>query len=418
MTATIAPHPCFNSDVRHTAGRVHLPVAPDCNLKCNYCNREYDCVNESRPGVTSAVLTPEQALHYLEDVTKARPEITVAGLAGPGDPFAKPAATLRTLALVRERFPELLLCVSSNGLNLEPYIDELVELGVGHLTLTINAVDPEIGSKIYAWAVYRKQVFRGLAAAELLLSCQLASLEAAAEAGMTVKVNTILIPGVNEEHVGEVARVVAGLGAHTMNCMPMYPVTGTPFADYGSPSREVVSAGRAAAGGHIVQMAHCARCRADAVGILGEAHTLETVDRLEEAARWAPRLGPESRSVAVATLEGLLVSEHLGRARHLAVYSQNHDGAFEFLEARETPPAGTGAERWRRMAEILSDCSVVLAAAVGEAPKEALATHGIEAIEWTGLISDALETLAKGETLHTFGRGLRCGAGCGGGEGC
>jgi nitrogen fixation protein NifB len=319
---------------------------------------------------------------------------------------------------VRERFPELLLCVSSNGLNLEPHIDELADLGVGHLTLTINAVDPEIGAKVYAWARYRKQVFRGLSAAQLLLGCQLAALEAAVDAGMMVKVNTILIPGVNEEHVGEVARVVAGLGAHTMNCMPMYPVVGTPFADYGSPSRAVVSAACAAAGEHVSQMAHCARCRADAVGMLGEAHTPETVDRLEEAAQWAPRSGSEFRSVAVATLEGLLVSEHLGRAHHLAVYSQNHEGVFELLAVRETPPAGTGMERWHRMAEILADCSVVLTAAAGEAPKEALATHGIQVVEWTGLISDALETLARGDRLHTFGSGLRCGAGCGGGEGC
>ena len=34
------------------------------NIQCNYCKRGYDCVNESRPGVTSEVLSPEQALAY------------------------------------------------------------------------------------------------------------------------------------------------------------------------------------------------------------------------------------------------------------------------------------------------------------------------------------------------------------------
>ncbi len=51
-------HPCFNEEAKHTSARVHLPVAPKCNIQCNYCNRKFDCVNESRPGVTSSVLAP------------------------------------------------------------------------------------------------------------------------------------------------------------------------------------------------------------------------------------------------------------------------------------------------------------------------------------------------------------------------
>ena len=52
-------HPCFGGD-HSKAGRIHLPVAPGCNIKCGFCERRFDCANESRPGVTSKVLTPEQ----------------------------------------------------------------------------------------------------------------------------------------------------------------------------------------------------------------------------------------------------------------------------------------------------------------------------------------------------------------------
>lgn len=45
-------HPCFNAGARHRVGRIHLPVAPKCNMQCNYCNRDFECVNESRPGVS------------------------------------------------------------------------------------------------------------------------------------------------------------------------------------------------------------------------------------------------------------------------------------------------------------------------------------------------------------------------------
>ncbi|HEX3029635.1 MAG TPA: nitrogenase component 1, partial [Clostridia bacterium] len=56
-----ASHPCFSGGACQNA-RMHIPVAPACNISCNYCNRKYDCQNESRPGVTSEVLTPAAAL--------------------------------------------------------------------------------------------------------------------------------------------------------------------------------------------------------------------------------------------------------------------------------------------------------------------------------------------------------------------
>ena len=170
MALDLTQHPCFNSDVRHRTGRIHLPVAPKCNVQCNYCNRKFDCANESRPGVTSAVLLPKQAVNYLHQALKVMPELKVVGIAGPGDPFATPEETLETLHLVREQYPEMLLCVATNGLNLEPYIAELARLQVSHVTLTVNAVDPAIGAEIYAWLRDGRTIYRGEAAASHLLA--------------------------------------------------------------------------------------------------------------------------------------------------------------------------------------------------------------------------------------------------------
>src|SRR5512135_3180883 len=94
-------HPCFNPGAKGQFGRVHLPVAPKCNIKCNYCNRKYDCANESRPGVSSGILTPTQALAYLEKVMEREPYISVVGIAGPGDPMANATETIETLRLIR-----------------------------------------------------------------------------------------------------------------------------------------------------------------------------------------------------------------------------------------------------------------------------------------------------------------------------
>jgi len=32
-------HPCFDADAHCSVGRIHLPIAPACNIKCKYCSR-------------------------------------------------------------------------------------------------------------------------------------------------------------------------------------------------------------------------------------------------------------------------------------------------------------------------------------------------------------------------------------------
>ncbi len=82
---------------------MHVAVAPACNIQCNYCNRKYDCANESRPGVVSERLTPEQAARKVLAVASTIPQMTVLGIAGPGDPLANPAKTFETFELVARR---------------------------------------------------------------------------------------------------------------------------------------------------------------------------------------------------------------------------------------------------------------------------------------------------------------------------
>ena len=55
-------HPCYSEEAHHYYARMHVAVAPACNIQCHYCNRKYDCANESRPGVVSELLTPDQAV--------------------------------------------------------------------------------------------------------------------------------------------------------------------------------------------------------------------------------------------------------------------------------------------------------------------------------------------------------------------
>ena len=263
----IQEHPCFSEDACHLFGRMHLAVAPKCNIQCNYCVRKFDCVNESRPGVTSKVLTSQEALERVRVVITKYPHIKVVAVAGPGEPLFN-EETFEALRLVHEEFPRILLCLSTNGLLLPERIDELDELGVGNITVTLNAVDPAIGEHIYSWVSWHGKTYTGKEGAGILLKNQLKGLEMAVEREMVVKVNTVLIPTVNDQHVVEVARTIGRMGVYMQNIIPLIPQY--KFAHIAPPTLNEKEYVQQNCSEHVKQMTHCRHCRADAIGKLGE----------------------------------------------------------------------------------------------------------------------------------------------------
>jgi len=143
-------HPCFSKEAHHKFGRVHLPVAPACNIQCKYCVRKYDCANESRPGVTSTVMSPGEAMDRVRLLMERNDRISVIGIAGPGDPLANDP-TFDILSAIHREFPELTLCVSTNGLLLTDRLQDLMKCGVRSITITMSAVTAETAEKIYSW---------------------------------------------------------------------------------------------------------------------------------------------------------------------------------------------------------------------------------------------------------------------------
>jgi len=263
----IQEHPCFSANACHAFGRMHLAVAPECNIQCNYCIREFDCVNESRPGVTSKVLSPEEALKRVREVIDNFPYIKVIGIAGPGEPLFN-EETFETLRLLQEDFSHLIKCLSTNGLLLPEKVDLLNELGVSNITVTVSAVDPDIGEKIYSFVNYGGKRYTGREAAELLLEKQLEGLKRSVELGIITKVNTVLIPTVNDHHIVEVAKKARELGVYLQNIMPLIPQY--KFADIVPPTPSEKRAIQDECSEITKQMRHCRQCRADAIGRLGE----------------------------------------------------------------------------------------------------------------------------------------------------
>jgi len=415
-----AKHPCFDKEAKGTYGRVHIPIAPTCNIQCNYCNRDYDCVNESRPGVTSSLLKPQQAVEYLKNLTSKYENITVAGIAGPGEAFAQPNILMDTLEGMKNDGVDIIPCLSSNGLDIYPYIDDLERLGVKHVTLTINGMSLDVLEKIYSWVRFGKRVYRGRKAAEILHENQMKALKKLGEKNFIVKVNMVLIPGINASDVEAVAKVAAGNNASVMNLIPLKPVKDTPFQNVGEPSHTEINELRKVIEKYLKPMTHCARCRADAAGLLGKDLS-DTSELLKYYANMQIGKAAGNKRVAVASNEGIMVNLHLGEAPFFYIFEEEN-GEYKFIEQRTTPSPGEGDARWVRLGEILSDCRGVLVAGIGAKPTRTLeGKFGLRVIEMTGLIGDGLDAIFKGKEIRTLNRSdmQKCGDNCSGnGVGC
>ena len=415
-----AKHPCFNVKAKGSYGRVHLPVAPKCNIKCNFCDRKYDCVNESRPGVTSSVLTPDQAEVYMDRVVEKEPRISVAGIAGPGDPFANGAETIATMRKIKKNHPETILCLSSNGMGIGPYIKTIAEIGVSHVTITVCAVDPEIGSRIYSWVKDGKVVYRGIQAAQLLLTRQKAAIQKLKEYGILVKVNCIVIPGINDQHVVEVAKELKQYGVDLFNAIAIFPNVNTPFGHIEQPSKEYMSKIRAEAEKYLPQMRHCTRCRADAVGLLDDDKSNEFRGCLSACSSLAPKPAGERTYVAVASQEGILINQHLGEAKSFSIWEEDGNG-YNKVEERKAPESVGGIKRWHMLAKTLGDCRAVLISGIGETPFDILSKSGITPVVAAGFVEEGLRAVYDNRSTDVLrGRRQPCSEKkcAGSGDGC
>ncbi len=269
-------HPCYDEQAHNRIGRIHLPVAPKCNLACKYCARKVSPYYHTlRPGLAYNLMRPEDCILAVRKAILHNPSIEVVGISGPGEPLFN-EETERTLALINDHFPFLKLCVCTNALLLPEKARMLKKLNVKSLTITINAVDPKIASKISSFSIVDGNKVKGVQGAKFLISRQLAGLKIAGKLGFRIKVNTVLIPGVNNSHVRDIAYEIEKRGAYIMNIMPMIPQG--EFTSLRAPTCDELIAARESCESIIPIFRACKHCRADACGVPGledEGHTFK-----------------------------------------------------------------------------------------------------------------------------------------------
>lgn len=254
-SALILQHPCFTNGARER-GRIHLPVANGCNVRCEFCQPDHNvCFHGCRPGLVSKILTAEQAMVRLEQALEIDKSLLIAGVAGPGEPLLS-EATFKFFEQARRSHPELLLCVSTNGLLLPQQLVRLHGL-VDALTVTVNALSVDTAKKMYTSVQGRTDDD----AYRCLLHNQWEGIGLAVEAGLPVKVNTVFVEGRNNAEIVPIAKKAMEYGAYIHNILPVIPNHNVTAEE--APSAATVKRMRAECQNYLPQLTACQRCRAD-----------------------------------------------------------------------------------------------------------------------------------------------------------
>jgi nitrogenase cofactor biosynthesis protein NifB len=393
-------HPCFNGTCK--TARMHIPVAPACNISCNYCNRKFDCINESRPGVTSEILTPEEAAEKFTAVRNKFDMLKVVGIAGPGDALANFENSKRSIERIHAIDPQITFCLSTNGLMLPHYADEIIKLGITHVTITINTIDPVIGAVIYKEINYMGRKITGAAGAEILLKNQLEGLKYLSSHGVVCKVNIVMIKGVNDRHIEAVVRKVKEYGAFMTNIMPLIPARGSAFEDMPLTNNKELSELRRKCEIDLKQMYHCRQCRADAIGLLGEDCSAEFRGSTKKEEPEADKISAgKSYTFAVATKTGKYVDQHFGQTSEFYIYNYK-DMKVNFLEKRTVGKYCAGSEecededaKIQNVLNAVKGCEVVLVLRIGYRPSKLLEDHKIKIVQTCDSIEKAIESSVK-----------------------
>jgi nitrogen fixation protein NifB len=362
---------------RRSSGRAHLPIAPKAQARVRY----------SPGSPLPRALSPEQALNWLEYLGEQGEIIKVVNINGPGDPLATPELTLQTIAMLRERYPGISICLTTLGFGAGELAGRLAELGLAHVSILLEAVDPEVAENIYAWIRPGTKTLPISEAACILVEEQAAAIAALVKSRMVVKIKTTVYPGINSKHVLDIAKQAAKLGASEMKLFPFLAVGD----ECPRPTEEAVPAELEYLAGQAnkylpTQLIDLETCR--------QLAGMEFADQAGAQTRF-PKPSPRRPNLAVCSSDGFEVNLHLGQAYQYLIYGPQ-DGPVSLLEIRPAPEPGGGDTRWHQAALTLNDCFAVLAIAAGEAPKCILAEKGLEVITQEGNVEGLVDALYGG----------------------
>ena len=203
---------------------------------------------------------------------------------------------------------------------------------------------------------------------------------------MIVKINIVLIPGINDDHIPEVVKKVKAMGVYIVNILPLIPVEGTKFSHIEAPTSEERKRLLDLCSSDIRMMRHCRQCRADAIGLLGE-------DRSNEFIRTNPcgsGCGPSSNIIssdnivsnrmAIASESGITVDSGFGNTKRFLIYEDGKVVDEVHIDTNCNTYGRPHSEHLKDIISKLKDCDTVIVKEIGPAPSRMLESEGKKVI--------------------------------------
>ena len=263
-------HPCFNEKAHGRIARIHVPIAPRCNLACGYCERVISTSPTlTGPGSASEVLEPEQGFERTMKFLQQYGDSSIVGIAGPGDPLANPE-TITFLERMQEQAPHIATCLCTNGLALPQYAEKLIKLNLNTLTVTVNGVTPSVIAQMQPRVFDSGRWLTGEDAGHLLISRQMEGLRKVA-GHMTLKINMVIAPEINMGEVEAVMQLAVDSNVQVFNPMPLIPRHA--LSSTRKPTRDEIKHIYSLCPPSLSLFTKCKQCRADAAGIHGKEHS-------------------------------------------------------------------------------------------------------------------------------------------------
>ncbi|CAB0540834.1 GTP 3',8-cyclase MoaA [Corynebacterium diphtheriae] len=192
-----APHPTYDliDSFGRTATDLRVSLTDKCNLRCTYCMPAEGLQWMPSP----QVLTDDEVIR-LVSIAVTRLNVTSVRFTG-GEPLLRKSlesivSTTSSLRTPQGTSPSIAL--TTNGLGLDKRITGLVDAGLDRINISLDSLDPQR----YAELSRRAR-----------LDDVLKGIDAAVRTGIApIKINTVVMPGVNEDDIVPLARYCLSTG--------------------------------------------------------------------------------------------------------------------------------------------------------------------------------------------------------------
>jgi nitrogen fixation protein NifB len=222
---------------------------------------------------------------------------------------------------------------------------------------------------------------------------------------MLVKVNIVLIPGINDKHIPELVNFVKRLGVYIVNILPLIPVEGTKFSDLRAPTPEERKKLMDVCSGGVKMMRHCRQCRADAIGLLDKDRSSEFI----RTGACGSGCGPINVTandtvrndirIAVASDDGITVNGGFGNTSSFRMYTvKENDVADDGIVTIKEHGGVYGDAHTKNISDriiSLKDADIIVVKEIGPRPLNELKSAGKFVHVAAGDVKDAVRDAVK-----------------------